>query len=98
MPRKNNTKETGDAVQEAKIEITDTTLDEISSAFEENDTETNENDMHECEEKSGVFITLKKGGSYHYNEWKFIKNEPVPVDSEIAEKLMKTGFFVLSGA
>ena len=98
MPRKNSTKETDASVQEAAIETTDTASDEINSVFEENDTDTIENDMPDCEKKFCVFITLKKGGSYHYNELKFIKNQPVSVDFEIAEKLMKTGFFVLSGA
>lgn len=51
----------------------------------------------DCEEKPGEFITLKKGGSYHFGNLKFIKNEPVPVDSKIAERLMKTGFFERSG-
>lgn len=98
MPRKNSTKDTDAAVQEAATETTDTALDEIGVGFEENDTDKSENGTPDCEEKSGVFIILKKGGSYYYNELKFIKNQPVPVDSEIAEKLIKTGFFVISGA
>ncbi len=86
MPRKKTDKETGATVLEAVIETADT-------IFEENDTNANENITPDYEEKSDEFIVLKKGGSYHFGDLKFIKNEPVPVDTEIAEKLMKTGFF-----
>ena len=91
MPRKNNKEETATAVQDEMIETADTISDELNTIFEEDVTP-------DTKEKLGEFITLKKGGSYHYGDFKFVKNEPVQVDSEIAEKLMKTGFFKLGKA
>lgn len=46
-----------------------------------------------CEEKTGEFITLKKGASFTIGDYVFEKSKPVPVDSETADMLMKTGFF-----
>ena len=57
----------------------------------EPDTET-EPEISETE-KTGVFITLKKGGSYRFRNYLFEKDVSVSVDEEIADRLMKTGFF-----
>lgn len=44
-------------------------------------------------EKTGVFVKLKGGGSFTTGDYIFRKGEPVPVPEELAEKLLKTGFF-----
>lgn len=80
MPRKKTDNEIFETVQEDLTETNDMVSDE----------DTKENAAPECEEKK--LIVLKKGGSYHFGDLKFAKNESVLVDSEIAEKLMKTGF------
>ncbi len=74
-------------------ESDETDFDEMTEALQlsESDTET-EPEISETE-KTGVFITLTKGGSYRFRELVFEKNVPVPVDEEIAGRLMKTGFF-----
>lgn len=87
MARKKNDEESAAAAYEMQTGI-----------IEETAADTEECQTPECEEKTGVFITLKKGSSYAFRDWIFVKNEPTPVDSEIAEKLMKTGFFERSGA
>lgn len=79
MPKKKNDSELESVVQ-------DMVSDEVDSVFEENDTP-------DCEEQKGVFIALKKGGSYYYGDLKFVKNKPVSVGEKTAEKLIKTGFF-----
>lgn len=84
MPRKKTD-------EELETAVPDMAADEVDVTFEENNTP-------DCEEKPGVFITLKKGGSYYFGDLKFIKNKPVSVDEETAGKLMKTGFFERSGA
>lgn len=45
------------------------------------------------EEETGEFIVLKKGATFRTGAYVFVKNEPVPVDTKMAEKLMNTGFF-----
>lgn len=44
-------------------------------------------------EKTDEFIVLKKGATFRTGDYVFVKNEPVPVDGEMAEKLISTGFF-----
>lgn len=39
-------------------------------------------------------IILKKAGTYSSGGTVYIKNVPVVVEPEVAEKLMKTGFFI----
>lgn len=48
----------------------------------------------ESTEKMGVFVKLTGGGSFTTGDYVFRKDEPVPVPEELAEKLLKTGFFV----
>lgn len=45
-------------------------------------------------EKTGVFVKLTVGGSFTTGDYVFRKDEPTPVPEELAEKLLKTGFFV----
>lgn len=45
-------------------------------------------------EKTGVFVKLTGGGSFTTGDYVFRKDEPTPVPEELAEKLLKTGFFV----
>lgn len=45
-------------------------------------------------EKTGVFVKLTGGGSFKTGDYVFRKDEPAPVPEELAEKLVKTGFFV----
>lgn len=53
-------------------------------------------EMHEPDstEKTGVFVKLTGGGSFTTGDYVFRKDEPTPVPEELAEKLLKTGFFV----
>lgn len=45
------------------------------------------------ENKEGIFIKLVKGSTFHIGDYVFKKGNSVPVDSDFADKLMKTGFF-----
>ena len=73
--------------------IAETDFDEVTETSQqsESDNET-EPEIFETE-KTDVFITLKKGGSYRFRERVFKKDIPAPVDEETAIRLMKTGFF-----
>ncbi|MGN0621142.1 MAG: hypothetical protein ACI4I9_04670 [Porcipelethomonas sp.] len=44
-------------------------------------------------EKTGVFVKLTGGSSFTTGDYFFRKDEPAPVPEELAEKLLKTGFF-----
>ncbi|MBE6845040.1 MAG: hypothetical protein E7508_04905 [Ruminococcus sp.] len=75
-------------------EITaETDFNEVTEASQQSEPDTETEPEISETEKTGVFITLKKGGSYHFREFVFKKDAPVPVDEEIADRLMKTGFF-----
>lgn len=65
----------------AKEEATEP--DSAEKTFEPDDTE-----------KTEVFVKLTGGGSFTTGDYFFLKDEPVPVPEKLAEKLMKTGFFV----
>lgn len=45
------------------------------------------------ENKEGIFIKLVKGSTFHIGDYVFKKGNSVPVDSDFADKLIKTGFF-----
>lgn len=59
-------------------------------------TEPDSAETHEPDstEKTGVFVKLTGGGSFTTGDYVFRKDEPTPVPEELAEKLLKTGFFV----
>ncbi len=44
-------------------------------------------------EKTGVFVRLVNGGSFHVNGYVFKKGENVHTDEKTAEALISTGFF-----
>lgn len=44
-------------------------------------------------EKTGVFVRLVNGGSFHVNGYVFKKGEKVLTDEKTAEALISTGFF-----
>lgn len=44
-------------------------------------------------EKTGVFVRLVNGGSFHVNGYVFKKGENVLTDEKTAEALISTGFF-----
>ena len=44
-------------------------------------------------EKTGVFVRLVNGGSFHVNGYVFKKGENVLADEKTAEALISTGFF-----
>lgn len=44
-------------------------------------------------EKTGVFVKLVNGGSFHVNGYVFKKGEKVLTDEKTAEALISTGFF-----
>lgn len=44
-------------------------------------------------EKTGVFVKLVNGGSFHVNGYVFKKGENVLTDEKTAEALISTGFF-----
>ncbi len=73
--------------------IAETDFDEMTEASQQSEPDTETEPEISETEKTGVFITLKKGGSYRFRELVFKKNIPAPVDEEIADRLMKTGFF-----
>ena len=57
-------------------------------------TDENENvPVPDSSEKTGVFVKLVCGSTYHTGELIFRKNEVVSVDEALADQLMSTGFF-----
>ena len=78
--------------EEQNIPYSDITEENVPDVTEEPETEANAN-ATETEEKTGVFVILRKGASFSIGDYTFIKNTPAPVDSKKAEKLMATGFF-----
>lgn len=75
-------------------EITaETDFDDIAEASQQSEADTEPQPEISETEKTGVFITLKKGGSYRFRDYVFKQNVPASVDEEIADRLMKTGFF-----
>lgn len=79
---------------EEENNLTDSIYEPDMAPLAKEKTDENESvPVPDSSEKTGVFVRLVNGGSFHVNGYVFKKGENVLTDEKTAEALISTGFF-----